>query len=133
ALLSIGLLGIALLAQSPYRFGVLEANQWPSVFYAFILVGLGLCPLEAIVNRVTAFYGEICYSVYLLHQPVIFFMEPVYRGIYAQFGVTVSFTACLALTLAVVTGVAFLSHRYIEKPGLDLGRRVKAWLFARGE
>jgi Predicted acyltransferases len=134
ALLACGVLGIGLLIQSPYRFGVLQANQWPSFFYALILVGLGLCPFSAIVNRVTTFYGKICYSTYLLHVPVLLVLEPAYRWIYAHGpGVPVNFAVCLVLTVAAVTGVAVVSYRYIEQPGLELGRAIKARLFAKGE
>lgn len=125
-LFCVGVLGIGLLLGNPYRFGVLEYNQWPSVFYTAMLVGLGLCPLTVIVNRVTEFYGVICYSLYLWHPPVIFALAPTYRWIYSQgFGVGASFSICLAVTIAVATGVAVLSYRFIELPGLSLGRKVK--------
>lgn len=100
--------------------------------YSMILVGLGLFPWRVVVNRVTAYYGNICYSVYLWHPPVIFLLEPTYHRVYAlNFGTPISFLICLALTVATITVVGELSHRYIEVNGLAFGQWLKAQLLAK--
>lgn len=127
-----GLAGLGYLFTRMVSFGVLDFIGWVSIFYTMIVIGLGLCPLSLVVNRVTTFYGRICYSVYLWHPVVIMAMEPIYHKIYARgLGIPISFTLCFAATIAVVTGVAVLSHRYIEQPGLDLGRAIKAIIMTR--
>jgi peptidoglycan/LPS O-acetylase OafA/YrhL len=107
---------------------------WQGISYALILLGLGLCPIVLLVNRVTRFLGQISYSVYLLHGPVILIINrPVFPRIYAlDIPTAAKFALCLAATLVVTLSVAWLSYRFIERPGIALGRRVIASRAERG-
>ena len=77
-------------------------------------------------NRVTRFMSEMSYGVYLIHgliimvlggwlfsQPYILGLRPVFRTI--------------LLTMVTVPGsytLAWVVNRFIEKPGIELGRRL---------
>jgi peptidoglycan/LPS O-acetylase OafA/YrhL len=68
--------------------------------------------------RPVRFLGDISYSLYLVHIPVGYFvMDKVYSP-------KTGFT--LAFILAVIASVvaAWLSYRYIETPGRNLGRKL---------
>jgi exopolysaccharide production protein ExoZ len=92
--------------------------------YAFAFLCLGMVALFAFrefpasnLKRAGLFLGEISYSVYLIHpfaQEILLrlpFLPPV-----------AGFTLGLALTL----GLATLTHRWIERPAMDLGKRLTA-------
>jgi peptidoglycan/LPS O-acetylase OafA/YrhL len=105
---------------------------WAGGSYALLLLGLAFCPLGMVVNRATQFLGQISYSVYLLHGPVILVINrPVFPRIYAlDLPVAAKFGLCLAVTLAVTLAVSWLAYRFVERPGIALGRRLIA---TRGE
>lgn len=100
------------------------------VFFALgflpLLLGLRTWPAAALVNPATRFLGRISYSAYLLHFAVLeaasnslkTFLEPEWQesGLaYALLGV---------LTLAGTVPLAWLAHRYVERPGIDLGAKL---------
>ena len=100
--------------------------------FAMLLLGAAILSSRLLVNRVWSFYGEISYSVYLWHLPVMIVLVPTYRDLLALIGPGVPlFCAALALTLVVLTGVSWLSSRYIELPGIALGKQVLAAATAR--
>jgi peptidoglycan/LPS O-acetylase OafA/YrhL len=100
--------------------------------FAMLLLGAAVLSSRLLVNRVWSFYGEISYSVYLWHLPVMIVLVPAYRELLALIGPGVPlFCAALALTLVVLTGVSWLSFRYIELPGITLGKQVLAAATAR--
>jgi peptidoglycan/LPS O-acetylase OafA/YrhL len=92
--------------------------------YAFAFLCLGMVALFAFrdfpaspLKRAGLYLGEISYSVYLMHP---FAQEALLRlgGLPPAAG----FTLGLILTLALAT----LTHRWIERPAMDLGRRLTA-------
>jgi peptidoglycan/LPS O-acetylase OafA/YrhL len=100
--------------------------------FAMLLLGAAILSSRLLVNRVWSFYGEISYSVYLWHLPVMLVLVPAYRELLALIGPGVPlFCVALALTLLVLTGVSWLSFRYIELPGITLGKHVLAAVTAR--
>jgi peptidoglycan/LPS O-acetylase OafA/YrhL len=105
---------------------------WQGGSYALMLLGLAFCPLGLVVNRATRFLGQISYSVYLLHGPVILVINrPVFTRIYAlDWPVVAKFGLCLAVTLTVTLTVSWLAYSFIERPGIALGRKLIAM---RGE
>ena len=92
--------------------------------FVLLVLGLALCRVPLIVNRVTVFIGEISYSVYLLHVLVIWQLTPYYSTIKQVMPPTVAFVACAALTLSVAAAVAYLAYILIERPGIALGARI---------
>src|SRR5436305_7444425 len=100
-----------------------DVYYWQAIIYSVLLIGLAVSPSRLVVNGVTKLLGRISYSIYLLHPPVVWFLTPVYRRIEAT-GVPVSlqFVACVGLTLGAVVGLAVIAYRWIEKPGMRLGK-----------
>ena len=65
-------------------------------------------------NRLVYHLGAISYSIYLLHQLFLSFAVRTSR----HFGATpLSYAACVAIALAVIWLLAWLSYRYVEMPG----------------
>lgn len=81
--------------------------------------------------RPLAFLGQISYSVFLVHFPVLL----VANGLYARLGLSSTHSAIFAflLALTVSLGVATLFYRWIESPAAS--QRITAalgWLFGKG-
>jgi peptidoglycan/LPS O-acetylase OafA/YrhL len=86
------------------------------------------------------FYGRISYSFYLIN-PLTFFAfwhMPEALGQIMQApvpGILVALAMCL-ISVAATTPIAWLMHKYVERPGIALGRRLlavqfKEWLPVR--
>jgi len=127
ALVFAGLFGYCAMLQGwlPAVFG--DAYGWAGVLCAILAFGLSLWPTRLFVNRATAYLGKVSYSLYLLHPTVVYLLVPVYREMYgATDSLSLAFLASLALTMAIVLPLSSLSYRFIEKPGIQLGRRIAA-------
>jgi peptidoglycan/LPS O-acetylase OafA/YrhL len=92
--------------------------------YAFAFLCLGMVALfafrefpDSILKRAGLYLGEISYSVYLIHP---FAQEALLR--LGPPPPVAGFTLGLILTL----GLATLTHRWIERPAMALGRRLTA-------
>jgi peptidoglycan/LPS O-acetylase OafA/YrhL len=97
------------------------------VSFSLILIGLLLAPLRVIVNRITGFLGKISYSLYLVHPTLVYLLIPVYRTIYEQpIGLSYKFIGCSTLTLSLLIPLSFLTYRWLERPGIELGKRFLA-------
>jgi peptidoglycan/LPS O-acetylase OafA/YrhL len=101
-------LAVALLLGFGRRTGLLE--QWPNV-------------------RPLAFLGQISYSIFLVHFPVLLLAN----GLYARLGLTSTSSAIFGLILALTTSIvaATLFYRWIESPAAS--QRITAafsWLSA---
>ena len=119
---------------------VFDGMGWQAVLFGGLVLGLTLSPVSVFVNRVTAFYGTISYSLYLNHPTLVFFLVPVYRKVYAlPYSGTVRYGLCLGLTLTLLTVASYITYRLIERPGIRLSRirvrwpksSVRAWVPGR--
>lgn len=100
--------------------------------YAAALVGLSRIHLGGVVNRFTAYLGQISYSLYLMHPIVIAVLIPLFRRIQATVPQpTLAYLLCAALTLAVALPLAHLGYRWVEVPGIRAGHRLLAAISAR--
>ena len=115
---------------------------WPRLFdvrfleaflWSCVLLGAALSPWRVLVNRVTQFYGRIGYSVYLWHPPVIFTSTPVFKVLYGHLSPIMAFVAGFLFTLAVITPIAYVTYRAVERPGEKLGKSIVAAIRARKE
>jgi peptidoglycan/LPS O-acetylase OafA/YrhL len=96
--------------------------------YMCLLLGLGLLPVRAVVNRATVALGKMSFSLYLLHPILLFLMAPLFRRIYDTVPqIALAFLLCAMATLALLTGLAWVSYRLVEKTGMRLGE----WLLER--
>jgi peptidoglycan/LPS O-acetylase OafA/YrhL len=86
-------------------------------------------PSAAIANRYFVWIGERSYSAYLLHPVLIFLMIPVYSWIANHLEAVIgaySFFVCATLTFAMLFSLSAITYRFIERPGMDYGRRLIA-------
>jgi len=104
---------------------LLEHLYWQAIAYGCLLLGLSIFPWKLVVNKFTGFLGLISYSVYLSHTTVIVAFKPLYSNIYSLEAPT-SFRYFLsaAITLVIVILVSYVTYRFIEEPGMQLGRSL---------
>ncbi len=123
-------IAIALFLTIPYVFEYIKAGYFTRIYtmtfiYAILFIGLSVCPVSFFTNRVIIFLGTLSYSLYLNHPPVIWLLLPVYKHIYSLgLHISLSWFICTLLTLAPLIGVSYVTHRFIEKPGLAIGRNL---------
>lgn len=133
-------IGAALLASVPVLFYAVTSGPlpfidqyyWEGLMFACLVVGLGLCPIRPLVNPLIAWIGEISYSVYLVHSPIIVLLFPLYKEIQAS-GMSrlAGYFIALGITLLCVISVAALTYKWIENPINEWGKRVAASLAGR--
>lgn len=126
-------IGAALLASVPVQFFAnnsafvpfMEPYYWEGFMFGCLVVGLGLYPIKLLVNRATEWIGEISYSVYLVHSPIIVMLFPLYKEIQqSDISRTGGYFLSLAVTLVCVIPVAAITYTFLEKPANDYGRTL---------
>lgn len=89
---------------------------WGAVLFLY-----GIFSLPGLQNALSAPWlqktGTLCYSVFLLHIPLLFSFS---TGIFLLLRNILPFGGCVAITfilsLAVLLGISWLYHRFVEKP-----------------
>jgi len=123
ALIMISLYGYYALLSGALNVLFVDPYYWQTVIYSIFLLGLSAYPCAVFVNGITRYLGNISYSIYLVHPSAILFLYPIYTRIYAlSMPVTAKFLLSAGITLSVVIAVAAITYRYIEKPGMRLGK-----------
>ncbi|HHQ4314531.1 TPA: acyltransferase family protein [Serratia fonticola] len=83
-------------------------------------------PRYVLTNKISVFMGDVSYSVYLLHLlivlPIIAFL--LSNSELAILPSVMRFFVVVIITLPITYGVSFLLYRFIEKPGIKLGKFV---------
>ena len=96
-----------------------------SSIYGAIVLGLLLGPIRFVANRITLFYGKISYSLYLNHPIMIYFFSPLYHAVYSLgYSNGIHFLICLTITIIPLTFVSYLTYRFVEVPGIKLGKQL---------
>lgn len=95
--------------------------------FALLCLAMAQNPPAILSNPVTRFLGKISFSLYLTHPYVISALTGA--GAYASInalpgGSGVRFPIAVMVTLAVLTPLSWGLYQLIEKPGMDLGRRI---------
>lgn len=75
-------------------------------------------------NRFNLYLGRISYGVYLSHILIIIVLQAALLACAPGFSRAAHFVILLATTSAVTIAVSTLLHRWIEKPGIEWGRRL---------
>jgi peptidoglycan/LPS O-acetylase OafA/YrhL len=124
-LLSASVLGYySMISGKINNFGV-DDLYWEAAICSLFVLGLAISPIKIFVNKITKFYGEISYSLYLNHPPLIFLMIPVFRYFYSlSIPTTVIYGISLTLLMIPLTIISYFTYNYIEKPGMRLGRSI---------
>ncbi|QKC67422.1 acyltransferase (plasmid) [Mesorhizobium loti] len=133
-------IGALLLASVPLQFYVIihglvpfgPAIYWQGPMFGCLLVGLYLLPLRLLVNTATVWLGNISYSIYLVHSPVIVvlaYRSTVYQHLHALgLGPVETYALALGLTLACVIPIAALTfygwENWLNEWGKGFASRV---------
>jgi peptidoglycan/LPS O-acetylase OafA/YrhL len=125
----IGLVSISIFGYSAMQDGHLQIffdnGYWQAIIYGILLLGLSIFPIGVMVNRLTYFYGEISYSLYLNHPTLVFALIPTYRFIYnLPIPLTIKYGVCFLITLGLLTAFSYITFHLIEKPGMRLGSNL---------
>jgi peptidoglycan/LPS O-acetylase OafA/YrhL len=104
-------------------------NLFIGITFLIFIFGFSIHRPRLFVSRWITSLGIISYSLYLLHPPLIAFFFTLYSRIYSPaIPATASYLICLLITLATLVPISALSFRYIEKPGIALGKNLIAKL-----
>ena len=103
---SVGMGGLLLTWQAERPSIVLDP-----VFLGLLVYGVAFAPF------VWRIHTDLSYSAYLIHFPLI--QIALREGWFGR-----SFWYFLAFVLAATTALAWVSFRWIEKPGMEMGRRL---------
>jgi peptidoglycan/LPS O-acetylase OafA/YrhL len=97
---------------------------------AILYSGAGFSLLR---QRSMIMLGDISFSVYLLHFPIMFIMAKVVAALpmaaLPPLGQAVMLTA---MTIAVTVPAAYATYRWVERPGVWLGKQLSIRVFTRG-
>jgi peptidoglycan/LPS O-acetylase OafA/YrhL len=66
------------------------------------------------------------FSIYLLHPVVIEYCKPIYAylGMAGSLSGALLYAASMVVTLSILLVLANITFLYIEKPGMDIGKRM---------
>jgi peptidoglycan/LPS O-acetylase OafA/YrhL len=143
-----GILGLVSAASLLFMTFVRQVGPWPfdlayhhpvpallEAAAATLLIACLVAPGGAprfLLSRPLVFLGDISYSLYLLHLPVLALLAGIGGDMLGLPLFTadpnLASAALLLLVLMICIPLAALSYRYIELPGIALGRQaVAAW------
>ena len=109
--------GLWLLAVvAPYYF---VKEDFALALGAALLIALIVCGgrLNLLLRNAAALWlGKVSYSLYLVHFPIVMFFVSFYP--------TLPFAAVVALTLVSSLALAEVFHRFVELPGIRLGKTI---------
>jgi peptidoglycan/LPS O-acetylase OafA/YrhL len=99
--------------------------------FSFVLLIVSLAGFMArlVVNRTTVILGQYSYSIYIVH----FVVLDVYHAVVFKMKMDAlrspeAIVLLFPLVVACALGVAWLTKRFIEDPGIALGHRISARL-----
>jgi len=134
AVCALGVVGILALYHSSTLYQYFWVRDmrttWDTLWgipFGMLCIGLALHPTRVLSNRVTRYLGKVSYSLYLVHPTVLYklgqagFYKWIYEFFPGQRGV--AYFACLVISLLIITAISTLTFRFIEKPGMDWGKR----------
>ncbi len=111
-----------------YGSGTSPTMRYPiGLGFAFVVLGFTLRPVRALEGPILGFYGSISYSLYLCHAPVIFFLAPLLQRIVGAAPGALAYPICAIMALGVSTAFGWLGYRFIEQPGILLGKVLTQW------
>ena len=93
-----------------------------SVGFSLLVLSLNQNPIRVMVNPMTIFLGKISFSLYLVH----FFVIGLFRdaeGLEEMHG-NLGFLLGFLIVFAVSSAFASMLYRFVEVPGIALGKKV---------
>ncbi len=94
-----------------------------SISFFFILVTLGNDMFGLFSLKSSQFLGEISYSIYLLHGIVLYLSFKYFFFVNIRNVTLISYLKYMPVLGLAVIILSSLTYVFIEKPGIDFGRR----------
>jgi len=109
---------------------VFTAHIYFSLAFACLTAALLIHPFSLLVNRTTIGLGKISFSVYLTHTLIINLVHQVsdYFSFFRYLPRTVLHLIMGLVVLLFTLALSVVMYRFIETPGINLGRRIIGWL-----
>lgn len=102
----------------------LDLYIW-SIMFMMLILSMCLWPSRLFVNKLSTGLGRISFSLYLWHPLIIVSLLELYSKIFAVLGSgLLVFLVCTLLTVFTISFISSFSFKYIEKPGMDYGKRL---------
>jgi peptidoglycan/LPS O-acetylase OafA/YrhL len=119
-----------LLAGAPLLYlltGSVPVTIW--VFTMALILANGdstvVSKMKSLLNRPSLlFLGKISYSTYLIHYPILWLGKALVACIALHANPLLVALSLFALTTPATLGVSALLYHFVEKPGIDFGRRL---------
>lgn len=109
-------------------FNGMYQNVWFSIPLFFIALALSMKPIRFFVNKYMSFLGTISFSVYLLHFIIVpgvsNFITSAFPYIPSGKVAVLLWVEIVAVTVLLTVPLAYITYRYIERPGIELGNRI---------
>lgn len=100
----------------------------------FVIVASGNTLFGALRPRSIRWLGEISYSTYLLHGFVLWILlQRLPPALHLDARQAWVFLPLLAVCSCLLVIISSLTYQYIEKPGIDAGRKTLHWLRQNGK
>ena len=81
--------------------------------------------MKSLLNRPSLlFLGKISYSTYLIHYPILWVGKALVACVALHASPPLVALALFALTTPATLGISTLLYHFVEKPGIDFGRRL---------
>jgi peptidoglycan/LPS O-acetylase OafA/YrhL len=123
---------LAYLVRTHFSFSIVADILVDDLLYSLILLSLINLSPKFLVNKTTGYIGEISYSLYLGHVPVISWIAPIFTVIYAQhISLTLKFGSSFLLTAFCAFATSLVTYYFIERPGMTIGKKVVKYLNAK--
>lgn len=127
ALVALAVLLETLSATGHLDLAGLFPDQWVQLACGVLLLGCALRGLPRLLASATRFFGNISYSVYLLHGPIIITINPAIQRLYAMaLPDGLKLPLAMAMTLVVIIPVCWLTFRLVELPAIALAKTIVA-------
>ena len=126
-------IGAALLMSVPLQFYIIVREivpfgaplYWQGPMFGCLLIGLYLFPIKPLVNAATVWLGNISYSLYLVHSPIVFLLFPIYRRLESfKLSQIETYGLAFGITLLLVIPVATLTFYGLENWTNEWGKRL---------
>lgn len=123
----------ALVATDAYvlsQFGLATATVARALPLAAFVLGIALCPMTLVCNATTIALGKASFSIYLFHPLIIgiYMNRGLYTAIQSLFpDPGLAYAVCVVITLVTLLPISVLSYHYIERPGMRLQYRIRAY------
>jgi len=111
-----------------FSYFTLPFHYWGSLIWLILIVVQSKEPFRILSNFVLAGIGKVSFSMYLIHFTIISSLEKL--GWLDWFPATNAFTTVIYIVLSYLVVFLFtflianLTYKYIELPGMDLGKKL---------